>query len=451
MDLDELKEETAKGKRVILNKKEREALREAGFTTVEYLAYATKRELKQVGLGPKTVEKTWLAAVKTVFPKPFITAAEYHQKYPPETFTTGSRALDNLLGGGVETRCITEIGGSDSVGKTQLCHQLAVNVQLPRENGGLEGGVLFYDTEGTFRTRRIIQIAEAKRLDPQKVLAGITVATCLTSDQQEDFLRNGAAEVVEKNIRLIIVDSLIAQYRSEYIGRDLLATRQQYLNRYMHRLSRISHAFNLAVVVTNQAISSPTLFGAKMPAGGNIVGHCVVNRLWIRRPKWNSPVRIARLTESPWLPTGECVFKITERGVEDKEDEVKPPWTGIRSEPVSNADVEVLQEMVARGYGRGLKSQFSMELDPEVDGVHGTTIDLFWDAPVNHAVFLDGEPVHSGKHQAETDKLVTRALRKRGITVARYRYTPPLTKTERKRIADEIEQALKEKEAERVV
>jgi len=90
---------------------------------------------------------------------------------------------------------------------------------------------------------------------------------------------------------------------------------------------------------------------------------------------------------------------------------------------------------------------FQVVVDPMAGG--GTTIDLFWDAPVNHAVFLDGEPVHSGKHQAETDELVTRALRKRGITVARYRYTPPLTKTERKRIADEIEQALKEKEAER--
>ncbi|MFQ6095958.1 MAG: DNA repair and recombination protein RadA, partial [Candidatus Bathyarchaeia archaeon] len=352
---------------------------------------------------------------------------------------------DRLRGGGIETRSITEIAGPHSGGKTQLCHALAVNVQLPRDKGGLDGGVSFYDTEGTFRTQRIIQIAKAKGLDPEKAMSRITVATCLNSDQQEDLLRNGAAEIEEKNVRLIIVDSLIAQYRSEYIGRDLLPQRQQYLNRYMHKLSRIAHAFNLAVAVTNQAISNPTFFGALSPAGGNIVGHSSVSRLWIRRPKWNSSVRIARLTESPWLDTGECVFRITERGVEDKDEEaVKLPWTGIPSEPESRADLEVLKEMIVRGYGRGLNSQFGVEFNPEKDGVRGTTIDLFWDAPINHAVFLDGEPVHNKKHQAEIDNLVTEALQRRGIKVQRIAYKPPLTKKETKRIADEIERALKE-------
>ena len=127
-----------------------------------------------------------------------------------------------------------------------------------------------------------------------------------------------------------------------------------------------------------------------------------------------------------------------------------PDWWRLYAEPESRADVEVVCEMVRRGYGRCLKSQFPMEFDFEKDGVHGTVIDLFWDHPINHAVFLDG-PHHDAVHQARIDELVTKALERRGITVQRIPYEPPQSKREKRivygRICDEIEATLKEKEA----
>ena len=125
-----------------------------------------------------------------------------------------------------------------------------------------------------------------------------------------------------------------------------------------------------------------------------------------------------------------------------------PDWWRLYAEPESKADVKVVCEMVRRGYGQHLKSQFPMEFDFEKDGVHGTVIDLFWDHPINHAVFLDG-PHHDSVHQARIDELVTEALERRDITVQRIPYEPPRSKREKKlvyaRICDEIEAALKSK------
>jgi len=125
-----------------------------------------------------------------------------------------------------------------------------------------------------------------------------------------------------------------------------------------------------------------------------------------------------------------------------------PDLWRLHAEPESVADVEVICEMVRRGHGWFLKSQFPFEFNPEEDRVHGTVIDLFWDHPINHAVFLDGPP-HDSVHQARTDDLVTQALERRGITVQRIPYNPPRSKREKRlvysQICDEIEAALKEK------
>ena len=123
-----------------------------------------------------------------------------------------------------------------------------------------------------------------------------------------------------------------------------------------------------------------------------------------------------------------------------------PDWWRRYTERESRADVEVICEMIRRGYGRYLKSQFPMKFDFEKDGVHGTIIDLFWGHPINHAVFLDGPP-HNSVHQARIDELVTEALERRGITVQRIPYDPPRSKREKRliyqRICDEIEEALR--------
>jgi DNA repair protein RadA len=195
---------------------------------------------------------------------------------------------------------------------------MCVNVQLSLEKGGLSGGALYVDTENTFRTERIVQMAQHLGLNPEEVVKNIIYADSYTSDHQMFLLENADKVVKENNIRLIIVDSLTAHFRSEYLGREMLAERQQKLNKHMHRLIRLARAFNAVAVVTNQVMAKPDVFfgDAVHPIGGHIVAHTSHTRIYLRKSS-HGPTRIARLVSSPYLPEGERVFKVTENGVED--------------------------------------------------------------------------------------------------------------------------------------
>ncbi|MEM3736473.1 MAG: DNA repair and recombination protein RadA [Candidatus Bathyarchaeia archaeon] len=300
-------------------------LRKLGYTTVESLATASLKELTQV-LGDKSAYSIVTEARKCLISAPFLRADEYlKMRSIVEKLSTGSRALDALIGGGMETQSITEIYGEFGTGKSQICHQLCVNIQLPRERGGLEGGALYIDSENTFRPERIVQISERMGLNPDKVLSNIIYAEALTTDHQAYLLDNADAKLKEHNIRLIILDSLIAHFRSEYIGRESLAERQQRLDKHLHRLVRLTRAFNAVGVVTNQVMARPDAFLSDVvsPAGGHILAHTSHTRIFLR--KASTPrVRIARLVVSPSLPEGEeCLFKITENGIEDVPSEEK--------------------------------------------------------------------------------------------------------------------------------
>jgi len=235
-----------------------------------------------------------------------------------ECVTTGSKELDNLLGGkGLETQAITEAHGKFSSGKSQLAFQLCVSAQMPRDKGGLEASVIFIDTEGTFRPERVKQIAVGKGLDPEQVLQNIYVARAYNSDHQMLLAEKAEEMIREKNVKMMVVDSLTGHFRSDYVGRGTLANRQQLLNKHMHQLLRMSEKYNIAVYVTNQVMSNPgIMFGDPTQAiGGNIVAHTSTYRLYLRRSKEDK--RIARIVDSPNLPDGECVFRVTEDGLGD--------------------------------------------------------------------------------------------------------------------------------------
>jgi DNA repair protein RadA len=299
-------------------------LRELGFHTVESLATATVKELDSVGIGEKKALEVIRTARSTIAVS-FIRVDELMKmRQNVLRLTTGSKTMDELLGGGLETQTITEFYGEYGSGKSQLCHQLCVNVQLPPERGGLGGGSLYVDTENTFRTERIVQMAQHLGLDLEEVVKNIIYAEAYTSDHQTFLLENADKIVKENGIRLIIVDSLTSHFRSEYLGREMLAERQQKLNKHMHRLIRLARAFNAVAVVTNQVMSKPDVFfgNAVHPIGGHIVAHTSHTRVYLRKSA-RGRVRIARLVSSPYLPEGERVFKITGSGVEDvmEEDE----------------------------------------------------------------------------------------------------------------------------------
>lgn len=294
-----------------------EKLREVGFHTVESLATATIKELMAVGIGEKQAAKI-ISEARSSIALTFIKADELiKMRKNVLRLTTGSRALDELLGGGIETQTITEFYGEYGVGKSILCHQLAVNVQLPVGRGGLDGGALYIDTEQTFRPEWILRMANHLGLDPDQVAQRIIYSEAYNSDHQILLLEKADKVIKENNVRLIIIDSLTAHFRSEYLGREMLAERQQKLNNHMHKLLRLARAFNAAAVVTNQVMSKPDQFfsvGVE-PVGGHVVAHTSHTRVFLR--KTSGQVRIARLVSSPYLPEGERVFKITEEGIVD--------------------------------------------------------------------------------------------------------------------------------------
>lgn len=297
-------------------------LKELGFHTVESLATATIKELEQAGISEKKASEI-IRMARSSMALSFIRADELlKMRQNVLRLTTGSKALDQLLGGGLETQTITEFYGEYGSGKSQICHQLCVNVQLPPERGGLNGGALYIDTENTFRTERIVQMAKHLGLDPHEAVKNIIYAEAYTSDHQMFLLENADEVIKENNIRLIIVDSLTAHFRSEYLGREMLAERQQKLNKHLHKLIRLARAFNAVAVVTNQVMSRPDVFfgDSVSPVGGHIVAHTSHTRIYLRKSA-RGPVRIARLVSSPYLPEGETIFKITENGVEDVAEE----------------------------------------------------------------------------------------------------------------------------------
>jgi len=295
-----------------------EKLRAAGITTVESLAVTPTRTL--VEIADLTEEKASVITqnARALLNIKFTTAKEVLSKRSNiGLITTGSKALDALLGKGFETQAITELIGEFGSGKTQLCHQTCVTVQLPVERGGLAGRALFIDTEGTFRPERVVAVAKNFGLNPDEVLGNIIYARAYNSDHQLLLAEEAQNIIPQNNVRLVIVDSVITHFRSEYPGREALAPRQQKLNKHLHQLLRMSDIYNMAVLVTNQIQSTPdTFFGnPNKPAGGNILAHGSTYRIWLRKSKESR--RIARIIDSPMHAETECLFAITTNGVID--------------------------------------------------------------------------------------------------------------------------------------
>ena len=252
--------------------------------------------------------------------------------------------VDDLLGGGIETQSITEVYGEFGSGKSQVTHQMAVNVQLPPEHGGLDGGCIFVDSEDTFRPERIDDMVRglddeilADEMERREIegtpsdeealeelveafLDQIHVAKAFNSNHQILLAEKakelaGEHEETEWPIRIVCVDSLTAHFRAEYVGRGELAERQQKLNKHLHDLMRLGDLYNTAILVTNQVASNPdSYFGDPTQAiGGNILGHASTFRIYLRKSKGDK--RIVRLVDAPNLADGEAVMRVQNEGL----------------------------------------------------------------------------------------------------------------------------------------
>ncbi len=295
-----------------------EKLKGMGYDNLDKIAVLDPHSLAELSGMSVDKAKEAVEAARNATTLEFSTASQvYEERKAIGRIATGSKELDDLLGGGVEAKAITEAYGKFASGKTQLGFQLTVNVQLPVGKGGMDGKVLFIDTESTFRPERIESIAKAAGMNPEDALSNIFVVHAQNTEQQILAVEKADKTIRENNIKLIVVDSLMALFRSEFPGRGALGERQQKLNAHIHKLQGLSDKHNLAVYVTNQVMDNPAiLFGdPTTPVGGNIMAHAATTRLYLRKSKEDK--RIVRLVDSPSMPEGEAVMKITPNGIKD--------------------------------------------------------------------------------------------------------------------------------------
>ncbi|MGQ0377019.1 MAG: DNA repair and recombination protein RadA [Nitrososphaerota archaeon] len=323
--MDELRLDSLDGVGPVTTKK----LTDAGIHNIMDLVVRGPVEVAEItGMDKETAEKIVNKARQQLveeglIAKDFVSATEiYKRRQDIGKISTGTNCLDLLFDGGVETQALTEVYGEFGSGKTQFCHTMCVNVQKPKEQGGQEGGVLYIDTENTFRPERIVSIAKANGMEPEKVLDRIIVARAYNSAHQILILEEAGPIIKENNIKLIVADSAAGLFRAEYLGRGTLSERQQRLNKFVHLLVRTAETYNCAAIATNQVMSSPDVFfgDPTRPIGGNIVAHTSTYRVYFKK---SGKKRIARMVDSPHHPEQEVIFTLTEAGVSDPEEDTK--------------------------------------------------------------------------------------------------------------------------------
>ncbi|KEF56479.1 DNA repair protein rhp51 [Exophiala aquamarina CBS 119918] len=296
---------------------------EGGYHTVEAIAYTPRRQLEQIkGISEAKATKILNEAMKLV-PMGFTTATEMHARRSDLiSITTGSKNLDRLLGGGIETGSITEIFGEFRTGKSQICHTMAVTCQLPFDMGGGEGKCLYIDTEGTFRPVRLLSVANRYGLEGEEVLDNVAYARAYNSEHQLQLLQQAAQMMCETRFSLLIVDSATSLYRTDYNGRGELSSRQSHMAKFLRMLQRLADEFGIAVVITNQVVAQvdggpSAMFNPdpKKPIGGNIIAHASTTRLSLK--KGRGETRICKIYDSPCLPESDTLFAIYEHGIGD--------------------------------------------------------------------------------------------------------------------------------------
>ncbi|XP_061590652.1 DNA repair protein RAD51 homolog 3 [Cololabis saira] len=261
-----------------------------------------------------------------------LTALELlHKEEELGSIKTSSSQLDDALGGGLPLGKTTEICGAPGVGKTQLSLQAAVNVQVPRCLGGLEGQVMFMDTEGSFVLQRVVDIAAATVThcsllagdqDQRAAMETFTVETILSNiflvrchDYAEllaqlhllpEFLRD------RPKLRLLVIDSVTFPFRQQL---NDLSLRTRILQGLAQRLIAMATSNDVAVLITNQMTTRLRGGQAQLvPALGDTWGHAPNVRLGLH---WEGSQRVVAVLKSPGQPNAAVPYQITSEGFRD--------------------------------------------------------------------------------------------------------------------------------------
>lgn len=277
---------------------EKIASQKANIDFCQYLVNYANKYLRDIGF--------WKNAVVTC--KTLLNDNTIRKK-----FSTGDQGLDMWFGGGgIESRAVTELYGRFKSGKTQICFSTAVHTAASGRN------VLYIDTENTFSPKRINDIAEFHGFDTDMVTENIKVMPASTAAILSLYVQEIVKTIREHKIELVIVDSIIALHRAEFIGRSYLAARQQDLSRIMQYLVKAAENEDVGIIITNQVLESPDMFKhGEFATGGNIISHASTHRVHMA-PKPLKPDKVHSkiiMEDSPRYARTELIIELGPWGV----------------------------------------------------------------------------------------------------------------------------------------
>lgn len=316
-------------------------LREVYVTTAELLAVQNPVELlKKTKMGEGTCEKVIKNARLLVGKFGFRSGLEIEQEMATKPrLTTGIPKVDQALRGGIEVGSIVEFFGPARGGKTQWVSQLAVTAQLPLEKGGLEGRVLWLDTESSFKPRTIRANAIRHGLDPDVTLGNIGRAEVVLSGQITEIFETIPQMCAEQDYKLVVIDSFTGLFRAEYTGLESLRIRQQDMNNLLNQMRRTSTATDCIFAYSNQVMAKISTYGGNpnAPVGGHIISHASDYRFYTRRTKGDT--RKIELQDNAGLPEFDA--------------ELIVGWGGMYPDSKTKKDTEpeILEYFEKRGEG----------------------------------------------------------------------------------------------------
>ncbi len=214
--------------------------------------------------------------------------------------------VDEMLTGGFETQSLYEVWGDEGSGKTQLA------MTLMAEALGQGHGVMMIDCEGTFDEERFDQICTSRGITYDEDKLGYH----MFSDEAELYtgLQNMTDELIERDIKYLVVDGLVGIMRLAYKGRGELADRQAELKDILKYFKNWSILFNMSCLITNQVTANPDAWGPKIkPIGGYVLGHYVKYIMHIHKGLKNN--RTITLKKSPKSPVGDYECFVNEEGI----------------------------------------------------------------------------------------------------------------------------------------
>jgi len=221
--------------------------------------------------------------------------------------SSGSDAIDRLLGGGFPFHQISLLYGEAATGKTIL------SMQCVLEAARKEYKVFYLDSDQSFSANRMEGLAGGRELAERIVLF-----------RPEDFDEQGRIvenieNLLTKTPTLVVVDSITGLYRGGQVKPEGYFGRDRELNRQLAQLDALASRFAAWILLTGQVHSSPT--------GGE----------WLVEPVATRTLRhwsdlILRLTQTPRsnvrdcflekkngldVSGNHCPFKITDEGIEE--------------------------------------------------------------------------------------------------------------------------------------